>query len=156
MGMRPSKICVTHLPDRVHTMKDTVKWCTIIGVERDAFEALVIEAIEDLPSEFKNRLDNVAIVVADWPSRDQLGRLRLKDKRQLLGLYEGIPRTQRGRDYNLVPPDKITLFQKSIEAKCRTVEDVRKEIVRVVKHEIAHHFGLSDATLRRLEGRRSR
>jgi len=118
------------------------------------FEALVIEAIERLPSEFKNKLDNVAIVVADWPSKGQLARLRLKDKRQLLGLYEGIPRTQRGGNYNMVPPDKITLFQKSIEAKCHTVEEIRQEIARVVKHEIAHHFGLSDAALRRLEGKK--
>ncbi len=123
-------------------------------MERDKFEALVAEAIESLASEFKDKLDNVAIVVTDWPSQDQLRQLRLKDKTQLLGLYEGIPRTQRGISYNLVPPDKITLFQKSIEAKCHTLEEIRTEIARVVKHEIAHHFGLSDAALHRLEGRK--
>lgn len=125
-------------------------------MEKEEFEALVAEAIESLPPEFKNKLDNVAILVTDWPSREQLRQLRLKARTQLLGLYEGIPRTQRGGSYNLVLPDKITLFQKSIEAKCHTVEEIKAEIARVVKHEIAHHFGLSDAALRRLERRKTR
>lgn len=125
-------------------------------MEKEEFEALVAEAIESLPPEFKDKLDNVAILVTDWPSQEQLRQLRLKERTQLLGLYEGIPRTQRGGGYNLVPPDKITLFQKSIEAKCRTVEDIRTEIARVVKHEIGHHFGLSDTALRRLENRKTR
>lgn len=124
-------------------------------MDRDDFEALVAEAIESLPLEFKNKLDNVAIVVTDWPSREQLERFGLQNKKQLLGLYEGTPRTQRGGGYNLVPPDKITLFQKPIETKCSTVAELKEEIVRVVQHEIAHHFGISDTTLRRLERRKA-
>jgi predicted Zn-dependent protease with MMP-like domain len=69
----------------------------------------------------------------------------------LLGLYEGVPLTNRTSHYGLVPPDKITIFQKPIEAKCRDDAEVTDEIQQVVRHEIAHHFGIGDARLRELE-----
>lgn len=122
-------------------------------MKRRAFEALVIEAIKNLPLEFKSKLDNLAVVITDWPSQDQLKRMRLKSKMHLLGLYEGVPRTQRGSAYNLVLPDRITLFQKPIEAKCHNDEEIKAEIVRVVQHEIAHHFGLSNSALHQIERR---
>lgn len=122
-------------------------------MKRRAFEALVIEAIKNLPLEFKSKLDNLAVVIADWPSQELLKRMRLKNKMHLLGLYEGVPRTQRGSSYNLVLPDRITLFQKPIEAKCHNDEEIKAEIIRVVQHEIAHHFGLNDSTLRQIERR---
>jgi len=120
-------------------------------VEAKEFERLVTEAIESLPLAFKNKLDNLAIVIADWPSKDQLRQLGLRHRAQLLGLYEGVPRTHRGTGYNMVPPDRITLFQKSIEAKCHTSTDIKAEISRVLRHEIAHDFGLSDAALDQIE-----
>jgi predicted Zn-dependent protease with MMP-like domain len=124
-------------------------------MKRKDFEAFVIETIKSLPLEFKSKLDNLAVVIADWPSQDQLKRMRLKSKMHLLGLYEGVPRTQRGSGYNLVPPDRITLFQKPIEAKCHNDEETKAEIIRVVQHEIAHHFGLSDSALRQIENRKT-
>ncbi|HEX75814.1 MAG TPA: metallopeptidase family protein [Dehalococcoidia bacterium] len=120
-------------------------------MHRQRFEALVIKAIEELPPEFQNKLENVDVVVEDWPSPRQLSQLGLKHNTQLLGLYEGVPQTRRGRGYNLVLPDKITIFQKPIEAKCRSDRRIENEIGKVVRHEIAHHFGIGDETLHRIE-----
>jgi len=68
-----------------------------------------------------------------------------------VGLYQGVPLTRRSRHYGLVVPDKITIFQKPIEDKCKYDAEITTEIRRVVLHEIAHHFGISDARLSQLE-----
>jgi len=70
----------------------------------------------------------------------------------LLGLYQGVPQTRRGRRYGLVLPDKISIFQKPIEAQCRIGDEIEVKIGEVVRHEIAHHFGLDEKTLRKIEG----
>lgn len=137
-------------------MKSTSFSTIIRSVNRASFEKLVIEAIESLPPEFKDKLDNLAVIVTDWPNDEQIKRLGLQKRTQLLGLYEGIPRTHRYTGYNLVPPDRITLFQKPIEAKCRNDNEIRQEIIRVVQHEIAHHFGLSDPALYQIEKEKTR
>jgi predicted Zn-dependent protease with MMP-like domain len=74
----------------------------------------------------------------------------------LLGLYEGVPQTKRDRGYSMVLPDRITIFQKPIEAICRSESEVEREIRRVVQHEIAHHFGIGEARLGEIERRRRR
>ena len=125
-------------------------------MNRERFERLVTGAIEALPSEFKLSLENVDVVVQDWPTRSQLARLRPRSRFGLLGLYEGVPQTARTTNYNLVPPDKITIFQKPIEAICRSENEIGLEIQRVIQHEIAHHFGISDKKLRLIERRKSR
>ncbi len=123
-------------------------------MQREEFERLVSKAVEALPPEFKEKLENVAVVVADWPSPYQLSKVGLKRRENLLGLYEGVPQPHRGIGYNLVPPDKITVFRQPLELRCRSTEELVREIERVVRHEIAHHFGLDDRRLRELEGRR--
>ena len=120
-------------------------------MDRNRFTWLVARAVEDLPEEFLSSLENVDVVVEDYPTQSQLGRVGLKSNYSLLGLYEGVPQTRRGRHYGLVPPDKITIFQKPIEAMCRDDDKITAEIQRVVKHEIAHHFGISDARLSQIE-----
>jgi len=110
----------------------------------------VAEAVESLPEEFRTKLENIDVVVADEPTRAQLAEAEIKPGYTLLGLYEGVPQTRRGAHYGLVPPDKITVFQKPIEAKCQTDDRIKAEIKRVVKHEIAHHFGIGDTRLRQL------
>jgi predicted Zn-dependent protease with MMP-like domain len=120
-------------------------------MDRKGFEWLVARAVEDLPEEFLARLENIDVVVEDYPTPEQLCQLGLKYGETLLGLYEGVPQTKRGRHYGLVPPDKITIFQRSIEARCRHDAEISTEIQRVVKHEIAHHFGISDARLQQME-----
>jgi len=123
-------------------------------MERQRFEELVARAVDDLPEEFLDQLENVDIVVQDYPNRTQLARAGRG--MTLLGLYEGVPHTRRTRGYNMALPDKIVIFQKPIETRCRSEQEIADEVRRVVEHEIAHHFGLDDDQLRRLEARRKR
>ncbi|MBI2908157.1 MAG: metallopeptidase family protein [Chloroflexi bacterium] len=118
---------------------------------RARFEALVRQAVAGLPEEFRARLENVDILVEDWPSFGQLARMGLRSRYQLLGLYEGVPLTVRGGGYNMVTPDKVTIFRKPLEAMCRSDEEIAAEVQRVIRHEIAHHFGISDQRLRAIE-----
>ncbi len=120
-------------------------------MDRARFEELVVEAVAGLPADFCNRLENVDVVVEEWPSQRHLDNTRLKRGHTLLGLYQGVPLTRRGRGYGLVAPDKITIFQRPIEAQCRNEAEIRDRIQRVVRHEIAHHFGTGEARLAQLE-----
>ena len=120
-------------------------------MQREEFEALVARAIENLPPEFKSKLENVGVVVEEWPTPGQLRQAKNIHPNQLLGLYQGVPQTKRGRGYGLVLPDKISIFQKPIEAQCRFGDEIEAKIEEVVRHEIAHHFGLDDETLRKIE-----
>jgi len=120
-------------------------------MDRERFEALVARAVEDLPEEFLARLKNIDVVVESHPSPCQVERAGLSRGQTLLGLYEGVPKTKRGVHYGLVPPDKITIFQKPIEAMCKHNAKIITEIEKVIKHEIAHHFGISDVRLEQLE-----
>jgi predicted Zn-dependent protease with MMP-like domain len=106
------------------------------------FEHLVDRAMEELPEELLSRIANLEITIEDRPQSGE--------ERHLLGLYEGIPLTERGSDYFGVLPDRITLFKANIEEEASSAEDVR-EVVRVtVLHEIAHHFGIDDDRLEEL------
>ncbi len=120
-------------------------------MDRERFDELVARAVESLPEEFAGRLDNVAIIVEDYPTPARLRRTRTGRDSTLLGLYEGVPRTHRGSNYGMVLPDKITIFQQPIEERCRSEAQVVALVRRVVLHEIAHHFGISDAWLAELE-----
>ncbi len=119
-------------------------------MDRGKFEELVDKAVKNLPPEFLDRMDNVEVLVDDRPSPNQLNKSRLKPNQTLLGLYEGVPQTRRGSNYGMVLPDKITIFQQTIEAVCRSDEEILAEVEKVVRHEIAHHFGISDARLREI------
>ncbi|OGD84514.1 hypothetical protein A3B51_02320 [Candidatus Curtissbacteria bacterium RIFCSPLOWO2_01_FULL_41_18] len=112
----------------------------------EEFEKLTAEAIESLPDYFKQKLDNVQVVVEMWPSAE------IAKGRLLLGLYQGIPKPKRGMSYTMVLPDKITVFMGPIELISKGDEQVMKNLViDTVKHEIAHHFGISDARLREIQ-----
>jgi predicted Zn-dependent protease with MMP-like domain len=125
-------------------------------MDREKFETLVVEAIDNLPLEFRNKLENVDVVVEDWPTSGQLKKVRLSHRSQLLGLYEGVPQTNRGRGYGLVPPDKISIFRKPIEGQCYSDKEIGVKITEVVCHEIAHHFGIDERTLRSIENKKYR
>jgi predicted Zn-dependent protease with MMP-like domain len=120
-------------------------------MDREAFQRLVTKAVDSLPEEFRTRLENIDVVVEDRPTQGQLTQAKVRHGQTLLGLYQGVPLTRRGSHYGLVPPDKITIFQRPIEARCRHHAEIIAEIQRVVKHEIAHHFGIGDARLEQLE-----
>jgi len=120
-------------------------------MDKQRFEWLVAKAVDSLPDEFSTKLENIDVVVQNQPTPSQLAEVRLKHGETLLGLYQGVPLTKRSRHYGMVAPDKITIFQKSIEARCNNDTEVKAEIMRIVQHEIAHHFGISDTRLRQLE-----
>ena len=80
-------------------------------MDREHFRELVNRAIDELPDEFRSRLENVDVVVTDYASLSQLAGVGLSQQMRLLGLYQGIPLTRRGRGYGMVPPDKISIFQ---------------------------------------------
>jgi predicted Zn-dependent protease with MMP-like domain len=114
------------------------------------FEALVVEALDKLPPDIQEKLENVEVVVEWRPSPALVRRLGLRPGDTLFGLYEGVPLTQRTSAYGLVLPDKITIFREPIEAYSRSDEQVRRRIRHTVLHELAHHFGISDERLREL------
>jgi predicted Zn-dependent protease with MMP-like domain len=116
-------------------------------VNRLRFERLVAEALDSLPIEFQQKMDNVDVVIRAWPTRQQVRSMGLPPSETLLGLYQGIPLTKRSSRYGQVLPDRITIFQGPIEAICRGAEEIRDEVRRVVMHELGHHFGISDERL---------
>ena len=120
-----------------------------VDMDKERFEGLVASAVAGLPQQFRDLMENVDVVVEDVPSRRQNGRA--EGRGTLLGLYEGVPMTERGARYNLVVPDKITIFQNAVESVAASDAAVEKEVREVVLHEIAHHFGLSDARLEEIE-----
>ncbi len=110
-------------------------------------EAIVIEALERLPAPFRERLGNVAIVIEDEPTPDQLSSV---GARGLYGLYQGVPRTVYGADAAIVP-NKITIFRGPLTRANPTPERLTAAVIDTVHHEIAHHFGISDRRLQELQ-----
>ena len=105
---------------------------------RGRFEEYVQDALDSLPSDLRGRMSNVEIVVDDEPPPGQ----------RLLGLYQGVPLTRRGSQYGGVLPDKITIYRGPlVRLYARDPERLRREVSRVVLHEVAHHFGISDERL---------
>jgi predicted Zn-dependent protease with MMP-like domain len=118
---------------------------------RVQFEQLVAEALDSLPPFFLEKMNNIEVLIALWPSRADLRRADVPPGHTLLGLYSGIPLTKRSSGYQLVPPDTITLYQGPIEAKAGVnLANIRRTIRHTVIHEVAHHFGISDDRLREL------
>ena len=112
------------------------------------------QGIDAIPAKFRKKLDNVAIIVEDEPSRQQMEDNGLGSNETLLGLYEGIPQTKRGEGYGMVLPDKITIFQKQIEDAAHTLEEIPDIVQDTVWHEIAHHFGFNEHEVRERERER--
>ncbi len=121
-----------------------------VRISEAEFEALVAEVLDSLPEDIARYLDNVDVVVARWPTPEQRRQAGVREGEMLLGLYEGVPLTERGVHYGLVLPDKITIFQGPLERISRTRAELREHIRRTVLHELAHHFGISDERLREL------
>jgi len=119
--------------------------------KRTRFEKLVKESILELPEKIRQKMDNVAICIEKRPTKEQLKKAGIRYSGFLLGLYEGIPRTEWGKGLAMVLPDKITIFQESIEKFALTPKEIKKLVRRVVRHEIAHHFGFDEKSIRQLE-----
>ena len=119
-----------------------------MNVTAEEFQELMELAMESIPKDFKNRMDNIAFIVEPFPSSSDLARLGMTNGRHLLGLYSGIPYTHRNTWYAGTVPDRIILFQSNIEAICRSKEELTAKIREVVIHEIAHYFGMTDKEIR--------
>jgi len=114
----------------------------------DLIEGFVVDALDRLPAEFRDRLGSVAIVIEAEATADQLGSV---GARGLYGLYQGVPRTNYAAE-TAAYPSKITLFSGPLVRSSRTVDDLEKRVTDTVYHEIAHHFGISDARIHELQG----
>ena len=122
-------------------------------MDRVDFEKIVNAGIESLPFEFLEKLENVAITIEATPTPSQVQKLHLGNRFTLFGLYEGVSLNRRG-NYNAVLPDKITIFQKPIEAAARDLKDMKEIVKHTVWHEIAHHFGMDEEEVRAWEAKR--
>lgn len=121
----------------------------------EQFDQLISRAMDELPQHYIKNLDNVAIVQADEPTEQQRTKMKLGDRHLLLGLYEGIPLTQRGNNYSFVLPDKITLFKNAILSVTRDESELFDQIKRTLWHEIAHYYGLNHARIDEVQRRLS-
>lgn len=115
----------------------------MMDLSDQAFDDLITRAMNDLPQEYIRGLENVAIVYEDEPTEEQKIKMKLDAQHLLLGLYEGIPLTQRGNGYSFVLPDKITLFKYPILAVVHNEAELFEQIKRTLWHEMAHYYGLS-------------
>jgi predicted Zn-dependent protease with MMP-like domain len=115
------------------------------------FETLVEKAIDEIPSDFRKKMENVSVVTEDWPSGHQALKLGKKGFRGLLlGLYEGVPQTKRGRyGIGATLPDKITIFKRPLLMISRSYGHLVENIKDTVIHEVGHHFGLSEEAIRK-------
>jgi len=117
-------------------------------MDRREFEEIVKKALGELPEVFKDKLENVDVVIEDEPDMDAIKDLGVGAKGRFLGLYQGVPLKNRTHYYGMMLPDKITLYQANIERVCLTNRvDIYQEVKHVLQHEIAHHFGISDQRL---------
>jgi len=120
-------------------------------VELEEFERLVAEAVHGLPPEFARRIANVEFSVEEWARPDDYARTGAPPRSTLLGVYRGIPLTRRTAGYNMVVPDRIVIFRQPLQHLAADEADLEQRVARVVRHEIAHYFGISDDRLHELD-----
>jgi len=118
------------------------------------FEKLVEQAVQELPEKIRQKMENVAIVVEDRPSPEQLRKVGVRYGGILLGLYEGIPQVKWGRGFGGNLPDKITIFKESVKKFVSSPEEIKELVKNIVWHEVAHHFGFDEKEVRELERKR--
>ena len=123
-------------------------------MEEKEFEKLVEQSLEDLPAHIARYLKHVAVVVEPFPTTESLRETGTRKNSVLLGLYEGIPETSWGKGHGGQLPDKITIFQKSIEMFAKTPKQIERMVRDTVWHEIAHHFGYDEQGIRELKKKR--
>jgi predicted Zn-dependent protease with MMP-like domain len=112
------------------------------------FESLVDEALASLPRKFRERIENLAVIVEERPPRRRSSRASAGT---LLGLYHGVPLKDRGSYYGNIPPDVIVIYKEPIERMCGADDEIKARVQEVVYHEVGHYFGLSEKDLRDIE-----
>lgn len=128
-----------------------LNWLSMIEISDDEFEQLIADAMDAIPEHYARNMKNVGITWDEVPNPDQREKLRLRGDQQLFGLYEGIPLTKRGGNYNLVLPDKITIFKHPMVDIFDSLDGLKKQVKKTLWHEVAHHFGLDHARIEELE-----
>ncbi len=123
----------------------------MVQVTDEQFEAIVAKAIDNIPEKYATKMDNVGIVWEHDPTPLQREKLKLRCDQTLFGLYEGIPLTQRGAGYNLVLPDKITIFKNPVCTYTSSIDQLEREVGHTLWHEVAHHFGLNHDRIHALD-----
>ena len=121
-------------------------------MDYETFAGLVADALDSLPEEFLQRMENVEVLIEDWPSPEDLEKAGMgpRDRASLLGLYHGVPLTHRGASYSSLP-DTITIYQKPIERAAGEDEArIREQVRHTVVHEMAHYYGITDDRLEEL------
>ena len=121
----------------------------LVIMDRPSFEILVQNSLQKLPRSFKKKLANIAVVVEELPSQELLKNMGIRSGK-LLGLYQGVPLTKRGWNYGNMLPDRIVIYQRTIESVAASAEAIEKIVQDTVIHEIGHYFGFSDNELREM------
>lgn len=125
-----------------------------MNISREQFEEIIQTSLQKIPPHFRQYLENVAFVLEEAPEAELRNLLRLRSTDELLGLYQGVPRTRRGAGFGNALPDKITFYRLALQDRCHSEEALRDEVLEVLKHEVGHHFGMDEAQLESIEGRR--
>lgn len=123
----------------------------MFDVTPEEFERLVARAVDDVPEEFAGRIANVEFSIEDFAGPEDHARTRTPSNATLLGVYRGVPLTKRGAGYNMALPDRIVIFRGSLMRLARDEGDLYERVRHVVRHEIAHYFGISDDRLREID-----
>lgn len=125
----------------------------MLSVSDEQFDEFISEAMDELPDQYIKRLDNVLITYEDEPLDEQRNKLKLRCDQTLFGLYEGIPLTKRNAAYNLVLPDKITLFKLPLFYSSADIDDFKRKIKHTLWHEVAHYYGLGHDRIHEIESK---
>jgi len=120
-------------------------------IEHVEFERMVETAVRSLPEAFREQLHNVEFAVEDRAQAADVARMGLPPGATLLGVYRGVPLTKRGRGYNMALPDRIVIFRGPIQRLAQDEDDLARRVEHVVRHEVAHYFGISDERLHELD-----
>ncbi len=122
-------------------------------MNRRDFEQLVADAVALIPRRFRDEIKTLVLVVEDEPSPELLAEMEVEPPDSLYGLYQGTPLTERGWDYSNSLPDRITIFQRSIEEDCEQDDEIRIVVGETLIHELGHYFGLSEDEIEEIEER---
>lgn len=120
-------------------------------VDDEQFNDLIAKSLDELPDEYTSRLNNVLITYEDDPSPEQRVKLNLRCNETLFGLYEGVPMTSRGNGYNMVLPDRITIFKNPMLHVSSNIGSLKAQVKHTLWHEIAHYFGLNHDRIHEIE-----
>lgn len=122
-----------------------------MDISDEQFANIIAHAMDELPDKYIRALNNVAVVYEDDPTPEQRELMKLRHNQTLFGLYQGIPQTSRGSGYNLVLPDKITIFKHPLMRASQDMHELKANVKHTLWHEIAHHFGLNHDRIHELE-----